>query len=100
MEALWIVYNVISFFLYAFDFLLLVHAICSWVPEWRMSKVYILSSKIIDPILRPIRRIMMRFDWARRCPIDLSFIVLVILTRVADRIIWYIFRFIILLIQV
>ena len=100
MEALWIIYDVISFFLYAFDFLLLVHAVCSWVPEWRMSKVYTLSSKIVDPLLMPIRRIMMRFDWARRCPIDLSFIVLVILTRVADRIIWYIFRFIILLIQV
>ena len=91
MEALNLIYKIISTLLYAFDFLLLVHAICSWVPEWRMSKVYTLSSRIIDPMLRPIRKIMMRFDWARKCPIDLSFIVFVLLTRTADRLIWLLF---------
>lgn len=93
MEALLIIYRVLSLLLYGFDLMLLLHAICSWVPEWRMSKVYIYSSRIIDPILSPIRKFMWRFDFARRCPIDLSFIVLVLITRGLDRLIWYLFLF-------
>ncbi len=93
MEALLIIYRVLSLLLYGFDLLLLLHAICSWVPEWRMSKVYIYSSRIIDPFLNPIRKFMWRFDFARRCPIDLSFIVLVLITRGLDRLIWYLFLF-------
>lgn len=94
MEVVYIIYRIFSILLYGFDLLLLAHAICSWVPEWRMSKVYLLSCKIVDPILRPIRKFMWRFDWARRCPIDLSFIVLVLLTRFLDRAVWYLFRII------
>lgn len=93
MDGLYLFFKTISIILYAFDILLLAHAICSWVPEWRMSKVYIYSSRIIDPILSPIRKLMWRFDWARRCPIDLSFIILVLLTRFADRAIWYLYVF-------
>ena len=95
MEALWIIYRTLSLLLYAFDFLLLVHAVCSWVPEWRMSKVYMLSSRVVEPILSPIRRFMWRFDWARRCPIDLSFIVLVLLTRLLDKMLVWLFVFLI-----
>ena len=98
MEALWIIYRTLSLFLYAFDFLLLVNAVCSWVPEWRMSKVYMLSSRIIDPILSPIRKLMWKFDWARRCPIDLSFIVLVLLTRLLDKLLARLFIFLIAII--
>lgn len=98
MEALWIIYRTLSLLIYAFDFLLLVNAVCSWVPEWRMSKVYMLSSRIIDPILSPIRKLMFRFDWARRCPIDLSFIVLVLLTRLLDKLLARLFIFLIAII--
>ena len=91
MEALYIIYRVLSILLYAFDFLLLAHAICSWVPEWRLSKIYLFSCKIIDPLLAPIRKFMWRFEWARRCPIDLSFIVLILLTRLVDKILAYLF---------
>ena len=95
MEAVVIIYKVLATLLYGFDLLLLAHAICSWVPEWRMSRVYIYSSKIIDPILQPIRKFMWRFDWARRCPIDLSFIVLVLITRFLDSALWYLYRILI-----
>ena len=91
MDGLYLFFKTLSIVLYVFDLLLLAHAICSWVPEWRMSKVYIYSSRIIDPILSPIRKLLWRFDWARRCPIDLSFIILVLLTRFADRAIWYLY---------
>ena len=91
MEAVVIIYKILSTLLYGFDLLLLAHAICSWVPEWRNTKVYIFSCKIVEPVLGPIRKFMWRFDWARRMPIDLSFLVLVLLTRVSDRVLYYIF---------
>ena len=92
MKAIYIIFKTLSLLINGFDLLLLANAICSWVPEWRMSKVYIYSSRIIDPILQPIRKFMWRFDFARRCPIDLSFIVLVLITRFLDSALWYLYR--------
>lgn len=100
MDGLYLFFKTLSILLYAFDILLLVNAVCSWVPEWRMSKVYIYSSRIIDPILSPIRKFMWRFDFARRCPIDLSFIILVLLTRFADRAIWYLYSIILAFVMI
>ncbi len=91
--ALWIIYRVLSILLYAFDFLLLVRAVCSWVPDFRSSKVYNLSFAITEPILKPVRKLMWKFDWARRCPLDLSFLVVVILTRAADGLLVRLFIF-------
>ena len=95
MDVIEIIFKTLSLLINGFDLLLLANAICSWVPEWRMSKVYIYSSRIIDPILQPIRKFMWRFDWARRCPIDLSFIVLVLITRFLDSALWCLYRILI-----
>ena len=98
MEALLIVYEVLSILLYAFDFLLLVRAVCSWVPDFRNSVVYNFSFRITEPVLVPIRKFMWRFDFTRRCPIDLSFIVLVLLTRALDKLLAYLFVYLISLV--
>lgn len=91
--VIWIIYRVLSILLYAFDFLLLVRAICSWVPDFRNSKVYNLSFTLTEPILKPVRKLMWKFDWARRCPIDLSFLVVCILTTILDKLLAYLFVF-------
>ncbi len=95
MEALWIIYRTLSILLYAFDFLLLVRAVCSWIPDFRNSMVYNLSFRMTEPLLLPIRKLMWKWDFARRCPIDLSFIVLVLLTRGLDKLLAYLFIFLI-----
>lgn len=74
--------------LYAFDLLLFVRAICSWIPSSRGSYVYRLSFSITEPVLRPVRDVFMRWEFARRCPIDLSFIAVVILCSLAQRLLY------------
>lgn len=93
--AIWIIYRTLSILLYAFDFLLLVRAVCSWVPDFRNSKVYNLSFTITEPILKPVRKLMWKWDFARRCPFDLSFLAVCILTSILDRLLAYLFIFLI-----
>lgn len=85
MSALYVIYRVLAILLYAFDFLLFVRAICSWVMSFRNSFVYNLSYTITEPILSPVRKLLWKMDFVRRCPIDLSFLVVVILTSLAER---------------
>ena len=67
--------------LYVFDLLLLVRAVCSWVPSFRESAVYRFSYTVTEPVLRPVRDWLYRFDFARRCPIDLSFLAVILLVN-------------------
>ena len=78
MGILFLLLNVL---LYVFDLLLIVRAICSWVPSFRESMVYRLSFSVTEPILRPVRDMLFRIEWVRRCPIDLSFLVVIILVN-------------------
>ena len=75
------IFYLLNTLLYVFDLFLLVRAVCSWVPSFRQSMVYNLSYTVTEPILRPIRDMLFRFDWARRCPIDLSFLVVILLVN-------------------
>lgn len=76
------IFYLLNTLLYVFDLFLLVRAVCSWVPSFRESAVYNLSYTVTEPILRPIRDMLHRFEWARRCPIDLSFLVVILLVNV------------------
>ncbi len=87
METLaWIIYCILS----VLDVILLVSAIMSWIPEARETKLYELVERILSPLLNPIRRLLERFEFIRRCPIDLSFLVLVIIVRVLSDLVWVI----------
>ena len=77
-----IIFYLLNSILYVFDIFLLVRAVCSWVPSFRESMVYRVTFAVTEPILSPIRDMLMRFEWARRCPIDLSFIVVILLVNV------------------
>ena len=65
-----------------FDLCLLVRAICSWVPSFRDSIIYNFTYTITEPILSPIRNLLMRFEWIRNFPLDLSFLVVFLLNNV------------------
>lgn len=77
-----IVFYLINSLLYVFDIVLLVRAVCSWFPSSRESAVYRIAYTITEPILRPIRDLLFRIEWVRRCPIDLSFLVVILLVNV------------------
>ena len=67
-------FSIINLVLYLFELCLFARAICSWVPSFRQSMVYNLVYKITEPVLSPVRDIIYKASWARRCPIDLSFL--------------------------
>ncbi|MBO5313254.1 MAG: YggT family protein [Clostridia bacterium] len=70
---------VLYYLLAIYDLFFWVRAICSWVPSFRESKVYYISYKLTEPILRPVRDLLFRMEFARRCPIDLSFLAVVLI---------------------
>ena len=78
--------SALSYALYLFDICLFVRAICSWIPQARDTRVYYFFYKITEPILRPVRDFFMRWEFARTCPIDISFIAVIILIEVIQRI--------------
>ncbi len=76
---------IISYALHLFDLALLVRAICSWIPQARDTRIYYLIFKLTEPILRPVRDLLMRWEFARRSPIDLAFIAVILLIYLAQR---------------
>lgn len=77
-----IIFYLLNTLLYVFDILLLVRAVCSWFQSARQSAVYRFSYTVTEPVLKPVRDMLYRFEWARRCPIDLSFLVVILLVNV------------------
>lgn len=76
-----IIFYLLNVILYVFDILLLVRAVCSWVPSFRESMVYRFSFTITEPILRPVRDLLYKIEWVRRCPLDLSFLVVIVIVN-------------------
>ena len=77
-----LIFYLLNTLLYIFDILLLVRAVCSWFQSARESAVYRFSYTVTEPVLRPIRDWLYKFEWARRSPIDISFLVVILLVNV------------------
>ena len=84
-----IIFYILSLILSVFDIMLLVRAICSWVPSFRSSMIFRLSYTVTEPILSPVRDMLFRFEWARRCPIDISFLIVLVLVNVLSSAVEY-----------
>lgn len=80
-----VIATVLYVLLVSFDLCMLIRAICSWIPNFQSSKIYEFTYKITEPILSPVRNLLMRWDFVRRCPLDLSFLVVIILTSLIQR---------------
>ena len=74
-----IVFYLINTVLYIFELFMIARAICSWIPSSRDSIIYRISYTVTEPILSPVRDLLFKLDWVRRCPIDLSFIAVILL---------------------
>ena len=84
-----VIFYIINLILSLFVLMLLARAICSWIPSSRNSMIYRISYTITEPILSPVRDLVMKMEWARRCPIDISFIVVVILVNLLSGVVSY-----------
>ena len=74
-----IVFYLLNTVLYIFELFMIARAICSWIPSSRDSIIYRISYTVTEPILSPVRDLLFKLDWVRRCPIDLSFIAVILL---------------------
>lgn len=90
-----IIVRVLTSVLSVFELCLFIRAICSWIPSARDSRIYYFFYRVTEPILRPIRDAMMRWELVRRCPIDLSFLVVIVLISVAQRLVYLLYYLVI-----
>ena len=62
--------------IFAIDVVLMmmfIHAIMSWIAPDNGHKIMIFINNFVDLLTSPVRSILMRFEFARSFPIDLSF---------------------------
>lgn len=83
--------TVLSIIFSLFELCMLARAILSWIPGARDRRAYYFFYKITEPVLRPVRDVIMRWEFARRCPIDLSFLAVIILLSVAQRLLYLLY---------
>lgn len=83
MEVLIVIYYLLG----VLDLIMLISAICSWIPAARESKFYMVLEKILYPFLHPIRLLLDKFEWTKKVPIDLSFLTLIIISSVLQNLI-------------
>lgn len=74
----WVLYSLIS----AFQMIMVVRAICSWIPPVRDTKFFGFLHMITEPPLIPIRNLLYKISWIRNFPLDLSFLVLYFLLNI------------------
>ena len=72
-----------------FDTCLFVRVILSWIPPARDSRIYEFLMRITEPIIYPVRKLLMRMEWVRRCPFDLSVLAVFILISILERFLYF-----------
>ena len=72
-----------------FETVLIVRAILSWIPSARTSRVAQALNMITEPVVSPVRKLLFKMEWARRCPIDLSVLVVFILISILEKFLYY-----------
>ncbi|MBO7761951.1 MAG: YggT family protein [Clostridia bacterium] len=84
MQLLTLLCRVCALMITATELCLLVYAILSWVspPSGRDGAVKRFITAVGETVTMPMRALLERFDWARQCPIDISFLATVILLSI------------------
>ena len=73
-----IVLSLISFY----DLVLLGRVVVSWIPYFQGTAIDAFCYNLTEPVLIPIRNLLFRFEWVRRCPLDLSVLVLFLIIHI------------------
>lgn len=86
-ESIWgilvnAIYVLVSVWFYFFDILIIFRVIGTWVEPVRRWWIFSFAVSITEPFIRPFRRWLMRYEWARTCPLDLSFIALFVAMKI------------------
>lgn len=71
--------------------LILIRVLLSWFPGALESKIGALLLMLTEPILSPIRKLLMKFEFARSVPVDFSPIVAWLLLILIQRLLQVIY---------
>ncbi len=66
----------------AFELVLVVYCISSWVIRDPFNKFMQVLGMIVEPVVAPVRNILHRFSFFRNIPIDFSVLVVFILCNI------------------
>ena len=77
-----IIGRTLALILRAFEFALLVRAVMSWIMPGDANRFTEFVYGITEPVIAPVRRLLFRVDFCRRCPVDLSFLVVLMLVEI------------------
>ena len=83
--------STLSLLIGAVQLCMMIHAIMSWFvqPGGRTGPVMSFIHTVVELVTAPMRRFLARFDWARRSPLDFSFLFTFILLSVISSFLGY-----------
>ncbi len=70
--------KILHFFIQLLIILVFVHALGSWFPQIRESRIYHLIDSLVEPMLRPIRQLLPYMGGVDVSPMILIFILVLI----------------------
>jgi YggT family protein len=89
--VLFIIYNALDILIYIIVLLILARSILSWFPNASGSYIGNMLVTLTEPILSPIKRFIMKFQFARSSSLDFTPMAAILLLFLLQRIIAIIF---------
>ena len=77
-----IILNVVLYLISFYDLVLLGRVVVSWIPYFQGTAIDHFCFSLTEPVLVPIRNLLFRFEWVRRCPLDISVLVLFLILHI------------------
>ncbi|MDD6799125.1 MAG: YggT family protein [Firmicutes bacterium] len=81
---MYVISNAVRILLMALQLLMLVRAIMSWIMPDEDNALFNFVYMTTEPVIVPVRFLLDRFEFIRRLPIDISFLVTYILLSVVQ----------------
>ena len=73
----------------AFEIFMFLRAVLSWIMPPDSNKVTVFLYNITEPVISPVRNFLSRFEFIRNFPIDISFLVVLIILEFVQRLLYF-----------
>lgn len=73
----------------AFEIFMFLRAVLSWIMPPDSNKVTVFLYNITEPVISPVRNFLSRFEFIRNFPIDISFLVVLIILELVQRLLYF-----------
>jgi len=92
-----IIFSALYYLIWIIVVLITVRSFLSWFPGVSESRFGAFLFTLTEPVLGPIRRLVMRFSFARSSPFDFSPIVAILLLFLLQSLVSILFNFLVIL---